>query len=332
MPDADARDAVPAHLAPASAPARAAAAAARRGAGRSPGAGSSRRSTSRPAGHEHARPTVARRGRVDADDRAAITVDLDRAAGRRPRARAGRGARRARPATRPSACSGHSTNAIASSPKNGSSSPGSSPAMPGEPIEVEVRERPVPARRSRWPTTNVGDVTGPRPRGAQRAAHEGRLPGAELARDEHDVAGLAARPRAPPRRRSVPRGRPSSARLTEASAQREAGAQQQRAAAPSGQASTPVYGSAAAGGGRGRARARAAGAGGRGGLRGRGRGRARAGARRRRGRRPARSEPKGSEYWSSPGALGERLAGRARASAQAAGGGERGGAASSAPV
>ena len=65
--------------------------------------------------------------------------------------------------------------------------------MPGEPIEVEVREGTVAAlvqvtdheRRRRHRTLDA--------EAAQRAAHERRLARAELARDEHDVAGLQAR-------------------------------------------------------------------------------------------------------------------------------------------
>ena len=90
------------------------------------------------------------------------------------------------------ACSGHSTNAIVSSPKKGSSRPGILASHPGEPIEVEVREGTVS------PVVQVTDhESGRRDRtvyaeAAQRAAHERRLPRAELARDEHDVAGLQA--------------------------------------------------------------------------------------------------------------------------------------------
>ena len=60
---------------------------------------------------------------------------------------------------------------------------------PGEPVEVEVRDRPVDAlvgvaddegRAGHWPADAER---------AQGAAHERRLAGSELSRDQHDVAG-----------------------------------------------------------------------------------------------------------------------------------------------
>ena len=58
----------------------------------------------------------------------------------------------------------------------------------GQPVEVEVRERAGRAVvEDPDDEGRAGDRLGHAER-AQRAAHEGRLAGAELARDEHDVA------------------------------------------------------------------------------------------------------------------------------------------------
>ena len=95
-----------------------------RGAGRSPGGGSSR-----PRQPAAGRPQTRRRWPAWRC-RSRGSRDLDPALRRRRRARAGRGAATRSGGHAPGPCSGHSTNAIASGAKNGSSSPGSSSAIP----------------------------------------------------------------------------------------------------------------------------------------------------------------------------------------------------------
>ena len=99
-----------------------------------------------------------RRSRVDADDRGSRGRSRS-GARRRRRARAGRGARRAgRPGVRGVLGPLDERDRVVGEERV--EQPGVLAAHPGEPVEVEVRERA--ARPScRWPTTNVGDVTGP---------------------------------------------------------------------------------------------------------------------------------------------------------------------------
>ena len=122
--------------------------------GRSPGAGSSRRSTAGPPGAQTATAV------------AAVAVSKPRITRPRPSASSPPAcASRTRAATRssghaPGPCSGHSTNAIASGAKNGSSSPGSSSPIPASRYRSRCETGPSPPSKA-WPTTNVGLVTGP---------------------------------------------------------------------------------------------------------------------------------------------------------------------------
>ena len=86
--------------------------------------------------------------------------------------------------------SGHSTNVIELRPEVGIEQPGILVVEPREPVQVEVRdarlvEVPDHERRARH---RLGHPERPR-----RAAHERRLAGAELARDQHDVTGRERR-------------------------------------------------------------------------------------------------------------------------------------------
>ena len=185
---------------------------------------------------------------------------------------------------------------------------------PGEPIRSRWASGPL-APSWRWPTTNVGRSEGPPRPGAQRAAHERRLPGAELAGDEHDVAGLqpggefgaggsvASGPgqlvRSRRRARSV---RPAPSRSAPPRA--------------SGQASMPVYGAWA----RGRGVAAAAGLAGAGvaaGWAGAGAGVGGGRARRGRWRRRRSSPTERVRVLVVAGALGKGAAGAGRATAAA---------------
>ena len=107
------------------------------------GRGSSRRSTAGPSGAQTATAV------------AGVAVSIPRITRPRsprssppPWARCTRAPRAPR-GHAPGACSGHSTKAIASGAKNGSSRPGILVAHPGQPVEVEMRDRAGRARRTR---------------------------------------------------------------------------------------------------------------------------------------------------------------------------------------
>ena len=109
--------------------------------------------------------------------------------------------------------SGHSTNATRSGAELVGEQRRVLAVEAAEAVEVEVRHRhaAVVAARDREARARHGAGDAER---AARAAHERRLAGAELAGDEHDVAGPQAlrrarrrRPRSRPRRAVLSRGR-----------------------------------------------------------------------------------------------------------------------------
>ena len=195
--------------------------------GRSPGAGSSRRSISgRPAASTATE--VARGRRVDADDRAHGSISIRRwsppACASRTRCAtrsAARRRRRARATRRTRSCRRRRTDRAARGPR-----PPSRRACRGRGARAD-RRRPS----CRWPTTNVGDVTGPStPRLRSAPRTNVVLPAPSSPETSTTSPGFRRAASCRPGALGVFGSRRELSRVTEARAQREAGAQQQRPA------------------------------------------------------------------------------------------------------